>query len=222
MNYGPYNNQRLYFDQQDPSFTPILSGSETSEEGQIVPSQFINLTNQQLMTTYQMSFGGALLPSSATTATNIVGGKIDDATNNPMNVPVCIDYNDADMYLKTTNFPDILDCIDSQSNLVDMALTTFPHPSPCSILSVPDFTNVDLDEVSLFPNPFTNTFTVDAELETFSMRIYALDGKLVHSVEDASGTTVVKMNGVNPGMYIVQILDNRTQNSGSFKIVKHL
>ncbi|MEO1417320.1 MAG: G8 domain-containing protein [Bacteroidota bacterium] len=90
LNYGNYINQRLYFDEQDGSFIPILPGYEQSIEGQIIPSQFVNLTNQQLQNSYQMSFGGAVQPAHAVAVSGIVGGKIYDNDTTSLNRPICV------------------------------------------------------------------------------------------------------------------------------------
>ncbi|MEM8567570.1 MAG: G8 domain-containing protein, partial [Bacteroidota bacterium] len=127
LNYGSFSNQRLYYDQQAASFIPVAPGSETSPEGQIIQSRFVNLSNQELQDTYQMSFGGDLLPPEAVSANGVIGGKISSASSTPQNMPTCVNYNSEGRFLKVSNFTDIDECIGSQTNLVGSVLSPFSH-----------------------------------------------------------------------------------------------
>jgi hypothetical protein len=75
LNFGPYTNEGLYYDQQRADFIPMLPANATLEDV-TVRNRFVNKTNQQLNNQYGWSFGGAILPAGATTIPEVVGGKI--------------------------------------------------------------------------------------------------------------------------------------------------
>lgn len=86
--FGPFNNSRLYFDEQDASFIPITNSNyrwinEEVEPGEnpefVIPTIYRNKTNQQLTTTGEsngQSFGGEITPETAESHAMIVGGKV--------------------------------------------------------------------------------------------------------------------------------------------------
>lgn len=79
LNYGPFQNSRLYFDEQAAAFVPITNANDSiqgSDDG--IEPQYVNKTNQELQTLVGSSLGGSLLPSSALAVAGVVGGK---ATN---------------------------------------------------------------------------------------------------------------------------------------------
>ncbi|MEM8891211.1 MAG: G8 domain-containing protein [Bacteroidota bacterium] len=90
LNYGPFQNATLYFDEQDANFTPINNSNFRLEvppgdppSDVIIPAQFRNKTNAQLQaltSNPSTSFGGELLPASAISFPGIIGGKV-DSTN---------------------------------------------------------------------------------------------------------------------------------------------
>ncbi|MEM7532370.1 MAG: G8 domain-containing protein [Chloroflexota bacterium] len=88
LNFAPYNGQGLFYDEQRPDFIPMTAENVTSAEGaEPVPSQYLDKTNQQLLTAYGLSFGGALLPGDATAVTGIVGGQVGTAASAPTTFP---------------------------------------------------------------------------------------------------------------------------------------
>ncbi|MDN5202813.1 G8 domain-containing protein [Fulvivirgaceae bacterium BMA10] len=87
LDYGPFDNMKLYFDEQAPDFIPIndtnyfrLDDDEgTPDPEWQVPGAFRNKTNLELRALGQTngaSFGGEILPSTAVDHPTIVGGKV--------------------------------------------------------------------------------------------------------------------------------------------------
>lgn len=81
LNYGQFQNTRLYFDQAAADFIPITSQNATAQtetETFTIPSQYHNQTNQQLqgITTPPSSFGGTIMPATAQTHPSIAGGRV--------------------------------------------------------------------------------------------------------------------------------------------------
>ena len=144
LNYGPYANQRLYFNEQAANYKPLPYDEEPytffDEERYILP-QFAEKTNQELQQAYQMSFGGSLLPSDAVDAPGIIGGKIRGWQNETLNIPVCVDFK------KETEIEEINECISEANSLIEGPLPAYLHPiqNPCSIVGTPlsmQFSNV--------------------------------------------------------------------------------
>jgi hypothetical protein len=67
LDFGPFQNQRLYYTQQTADFVPFA----VPYAG--VPLEYVGLTNQQLWDQYGVALGGAIAPANAYTAPEIVG-----------------------------------------------------------------------------------------------------------------------------------------------------
>lgn len=91
LNYGPFQNATLYFDQQAADFIPITNANykpiELPDEptGVSIPVAYRNKTNAQLQTIFNppSSFGGDLMPATAVAHPSIVGGKVSAISANP-------------------------------------------------------------------------------------------------------------------------------------------
>lgn len=89
LDFGPYQGQGLYFDEQRADFTPMTEEDAQLPESDVaaVPAEYVGLTNQQLIERFGLSFGGALLPGDAAPAPNIVGGQVGTAAPPPTSFP---------------------------------------------------------------------------------------------------------------------------------------
>jgi hypothetical protein len=67
LDFGPFDNKRLYFVQQQANFVPF------PEPRSGLPGEYVGLTNQQLWDTYGVALGGAIAPSDAYTLPEILG-----------------------------------------------------------------------------------------------------------------------------------------------------
>jgi Ca2+-binding RTX toxin-like protein len=67
LDYGPYENQRLYNAMQRADAVPFLNSRSD------IPPQYVGLTNLQLWNLYGVTLGGAIVPSNAITVPNIIG-----------------------------------------------------------------------------------------------------------------------------------------------------
>lgn len=114
LNYGPFQNTRLYFEQSAADFIPITSANATAEleaETITIPSQYHNLTNQQLrgITNPPSSFGGAIMPSDALSHPSITGGRVGAITpcttapELPSQFTAAVDQNNCSTVLITWN-----------------------------------------------------------------------------------------------------------------------
>ncbi|QMU63492.1 MAG: T9SS type A sorting domain-containing protein [Flavobacteriaceae bacterium] len=89
LNFGPFNNSKVYFDEQDATYipvptsdllTPYLYPTENLFPERVTPAMYLNKSNTQLMTEFGTSLGGVITPSGAVTHTMITGGKIEAST----------------------------------------------------------------------------------------------------------------------------------------------
>lgn len=85
LNFGPFTNQRAYYNEQDANYIPIVSGvlgnaCSYSDPYECVDIDFQDKTNMQLSTDYYTSYLGVITPSSAIQHPMIVGGKVDSLT----------------------------------------------------------------------------------------------------------------------------------------------
>ena len=85
LNFGQYNNERLYYDRQLANDIPIpnaLSFNLFDDETVSVPAKYVGKTNQQLLDQYSLAFGGAIMPADARTIPEVSGGKV--STSSPV------------------------------------------------------------------------------------------------------------------------------------------
>ncbi|MEL6864342.1 MAG: G8 domain-containing protein [Bacteroidota bacterium] len=221
LNYGNYANQRLYFDEQESNFVPILPGYEQSPEGQIVPSQFVNLSNQQLMDSYQMSFGGDILPTNALSDPNIIGGKIGMNDASPQNMPICVGYTAAGRFLKTNNFPEILDCIGTSTNFVDSPLVAYEHSiNACTITSTAPEALLPQTCITPHPNPTNGFVNISGITGTCNIDILGTNGHIFQSLSTSESAITVDISALPSGMYLIRVIDPMNNSFCVEKIFK--
>lgn len=82
LNFGEFSNSRVYFNEQDGGFIPLVSGTSgnectISEDGmECVDSKYIGKTNNELKSSFNNSFLGEITPNNAGTHSMIIGGKV--------------------------------------------------------------------------------------------------------------------------------------------------
>ena len=94
LNFGPFQNVKAYFDEQDAAHIPIVSGGNNcaiSSPEDCVNNQYVGKTNAQLQAQFNISFLGTMTPNSATTNNMVIGGKIDGTVLGVEDVPVVED-----------------------------------------------------------------------------------------------------------------------------------
>lgn len=87
LNFGPFNNTKVYFDEQDANYvpvptsdllTPYLYPQEDLFPERVTPAMYLNKSNTQLMNEFGTSMGGVITPSTAVTHSMLTGGKIEN------------------------------------------------------------------------------------------------------------------------------------------------
>ncbi|MEM7298793.1 MAG: T9SS type A sorting domain-containing protein, partial [Bacteroidota bacterium] len=85
LNFGPFNNTKVYFDEQEGNFIPLptsdllipyLYPRDDLFAERVTPAQYLNKSNSQLMKEFGSSLGGEILPTTAVSHPMITGGKI--------------------------------------------------------------------------------------------------------------------------------------------------
>ena len=72
--------------------------------------------------------------------------------------------------------------------------------------SVQEFSNSLLSRFNIFPNPASETFTIEYDFEeAMRIEIFSVDGKLLRAIKtEGIGLNRIEMNGLNRGFYIVK------------------
>ena len=86
LNFGPFNNIRAYFNEQDQNYIPLVSGTSgnlcaISEPEECVNSRYADKTNGQLKSQFNNSFLGSITPSDAKSHNMVIGGKVSSSTS---------------------------------------------------------------------------------------------------------------------------------------------
>ncbi len=83
--------------------------------------------------------------------------------------------------------------------------------SACEIITSIGLEEVALSTITLYPNPSSTDFTVKSEKGISTISVYSVSGELVQHVE-CNGVTLMELQpNVNPGVYMVNVIDSETQ-----------
>ena len=219
LNYGPYNNQRLFFDEQAAGYTPLPEDRDPFtliEDERFILAEFAEKTNQQLMNQYGMSFGGSLLPTDAVDSPGIIGGKIRAWQNETLNVPVCVDFR------KETEVEEINLCItDAGSNKIAGPLPAYDHPVAVN-------TSIDNEQdlrhsVELgvpYPNPTRGLVSTPVPLAEYNVEVFSVHGALVQSFTHMGQLLEVDLSRFANGMYFIRVGTLDRGEVTTLKVVK--
>jgi opacity protein-like surface antigen len=80
-------------------------------------------------------------------------------------------------------------------------------------------------QMTVYPNPVTDYLTIsfkDMAGEVFGISVYDVTGKQVYQkkLTDSASNETIDFNGFSSGMYIMNIQQQSTKKSKSFKIIK--
>ncbi|MEM8507280.1 MAG: G8 domain-containing protein [Bacteroidota bacterium] len=226
LNYGNYQNQRLFFDEQAPEYTPLPVDAAPCtffEETRYILPEFAGKNNQQLQKEYQMSFGGSLLPTDAVAVPEIMGGKIREWQNETLNVPVCVGF------LKEIRFEEINACIQSAGNTkVAGPLPNYNHQTgmtdPDGSTSNPS-ENIDPSEpkedlLVIYPNPTTGVISLSEAPDNFQVTAFTIDGRLVGTFLPIGNSVQIDISKLPIGLFVLQITDLDDGKKQVKKIIK--
>ncbi|NOQ71368.1 MAG: T9SS type A sorting domain-containing protein [Crocinitomix sp.] len=77
----------------------------------------------------------------------------------------------------------------------------------------------DMTDVSIYPNPFQDVFTVNSNGEQYQFAIYAATGQTVLAGEIGSAQTQLTLSEIADGIYYLRIYSDSSEKS--FKLIKH-
>jgi hypothetical protein len=210
LNYGEYDNQRLYFDEQAADHKPIpFDGHpytmEEDEPERYVLERFVAKTNTELKAEFDMSFAGEIMPEDAQRVSNISGGKIKAWEPKSMNVPKCITT------VSEPGAEEINECLSGISgSLVDFTLPDYVHKT--ETCDAPDFmamTVLDLEgekltesKIAVYPNPSAGQFTVHAQ-EILSYELISIEGKVFKKGMLSAGENNILIK--EKGMFLIRV-----------------
>ncbi|WP_299551674.1 Ig-like domain-containing protein [Seonamhaeicola sp.] len=113
LNFGPFNNSKVYFEQQRGDFTPVTSSAflvpREVPSGELfpentTPNKYLNKDNQTLRTQYGVSFGGEITPSGTQTHPILIGGTVTNLSTGNQSPTVSITSpNDNDTFTAGSN-----------------------------------------------------------------------------------------------------------------------
>jgi hypothetical protein len=86
-------------------------------------------------------------------------------------------------------------------------------------ISVEELLNINnnqLENISIYPNPFSNSINVHGKLESAAYRIHSIDGKLIQ--KGLLNTGEINIIEIPSGLYFLEIFEKKTVKT--FKIIK--
>ncbi|HTB31786.1 MAG TPA: T9SS type A sorting domain-containing protein, partial [Bacteroidia bacterium] len=79
---------------------------------------------------------------------------------------------------------------------------------------------IELDKVSVFPNPFTNSTTIAMSTAGhYYLELYDITGRTLKQIEFIGNEYILSAEGFAKGMYLVRITDKNNIIIGTIKIV---
>ena len=88
------------------------------------------------------------------------------------------------------------------------------------VLSIPNNNTILKPSVSIYPNPTTNSFSVDfgQKFENYKIIIVDLSGKSIYQSTATSSITSINANNWQSGTYIINIVDNHGSYLSNHKL----
>ncbi|WP_299134480.1 T9SS type A sorting domain-containing protein [uncultured Tenacibaculum sp.] len=85
LNFGPFKNSKVYFNEQDANYTLLksgISGNECaiSDNSKCTNKKYLDKTNSELKALFNNSFLGKITPNTAVKHPMIIGGKVDNVS----------------------------------------------------------------------------------------------------------------------------------------------
>ena len=173
LDFGQFNNSRVYYNEQDADYIPIVSGSSGNEcsfidDSECIDSDYTNLTNSELFAEYDESFMGSITPDNAITDPMIIGAKVVDVTTTATDLEV-------------------------QSN----CLTLYPNPTNGFFKIQGDFTNYTIQILSssgaLYQDLSAQSSPIEIDISTLPNGLYFI--KVFNDLNnDNCIQQIIKMN----------------------------
>lgn len=199
-----------------------LSSSQYDSLGYLTPSYFAmdNFVTTDLSTQY------ITLKYDQDTLVNVLNGVV-DTTGGPFTVhfvsntipgaSVAIDSANLIFYVPqqgVVGADTVIYVICNSSNVCDSAVIVFNVESPSGI------TEVNTLQAKVYPNPFSNSFSVYHTSDVKTIHLYDMDGRLLREIPCTTGELItgIKADNLSSGIYIVKVISDNAV--GVTKITK--
>ncbi len=90
----------------------------------------------------------------------------------------------------------------------------------CSLVGINEVASNNA--VSVYPNPSTGMFTIDADIPASAVQVYSLNGGLVKNInaQNNGGVVSFDLSGADNGTYVVNVVSNDIQFTERIMLVK--
>ncbi|MBR9913381.1 MAG: M28 family peptidase [Algicola sp.] len=103
---------------------------------------------------------------------------------------------------------------------VEITMGSCTERSECLLFEALNVASFEDGEVIVYPNPVKNHLQIESgNISDLEMKLYDMSGKLVRSIQSASGTlTTIDVKRLPQGVYFLSVLNS--EKGGTFKIIK--
>jgi hypothetical protein len=80
---------------------------------------------------------------------------------------------------------------------------------------------MQIKDALVYPNPVTDKLEIECYLKDFRIQLFDISGKLLIEQEGVIGKTLIKMDNVKSGSYIIQIISKNGKQIESHTVIKY-
>ena len=82
-----------------------------------------------------------------------------------------------------------------------------------------DLSSIELNNISVYPNPVTDRFYINTDLINYNISIYNILGKQIYRTIGNSGNTTINLSLLPRGVFLLKL--NNEKRIKTFKIIKN-
>ena len=94
------------------------------------------------------------------------------------------------------------------------------HLNSCSLTTSIKDIKVSKNNISIFPNPVVNQFTITGSLQQYQIAILNATGQIQRTVNNIENSGIIDISDIPNGMYIIKVKDHSTNELKVKKIIK--
>lgn len=92
---------------------------------------------------------------------------------------------------------------------LDYCVDTTSKIEGCYPINVASYNPQDFENIQVYPNPIQDQLVIDGLTDTFSFRIYSLDGKIVKEAYQVQDTQIVSVSELARGTYYLEVFNEK-------------